>query len=126
MTLRDSTAPSYTSQEDRRLHSTTGQGGRNNTLAQTLEQMEEEDQLDKPAIRKPSHANFNSNTRVENRNPNVYQNQSLMTNFFSREVFQVVLHNPTTAHRFLRFCQSRACGENMEFLHKVSGQHFNP
>lgn len=39
--------------------------------------------------------------------------------FFSPEVFQIVLHNPATAHRFLRFCQSRACGENMEFLEKV-------
>jgi hypothetical protein len=42
-----------------------------------------------------------------------------MTDFFSSEVFQLVIHNPTTAHRFLRFCQSRACGENMEFLQKV-------
>lgn len=42
-----------------------------------------------------------------------------LTDFFSAEVFQIVLHNPTTAHRFLRFCQSRACGENMEFLQKV-------
>ena len=42
-----------------------------------------------------------------------------ITDFFSSDVFQIVLHNPTTAHRFLRFCQSRACGENMEFLQKV-------
>lgn len=42
-----------------------------------------------------------------------------MADFFSWEVFQIVLHNPTTAHRFLRFCQSRACGENMEFLQQV-------
>lgn len=42
-----------------------------------------------------------------------------MTDFFSSEVFNIVLHNPTTAHRFLRFCQSRACGENIEFLQKV-------
>jgi hypothetical protein len=42
-----------------------------------------------------------------------------ITDFFSSEVFQIVLHNPTTAHRFLRFCQSRDCGENMEFLQKV-------
>lgn len=41
------------------------------------------------------------------------------TNFFSAEIFQIVLRNPTTAHRLLRFCQSRACGENMEFLQKV-------
>jgi hypothetical protein len=42
-----------------------------------------------------------------------------ITDFFSSEVFNVVLHNPTTAHRLLRFSQSRACGENMEFLQKV-------
>lgn len=45
-----------------------------------------------------------------------------MTDFFSSEVFNIVLHNPTTAHRFLRFCQSRACGENIEFLQKVRAQ----
>lgn len=39
--------------------------------------------------------------------------------FFSWEVFQIVLHNPTTAHRFLRFCQSRACAENIKFLQQV-------
>jgi hypothetical protein len=48
---------------------------------------------------------------------------SIAADFFSAEVFQIVLHNPTTAHRFLRFCQSRDCGENMEFLQKVL---FNP
>lgn len=39
--------------------------------------------------------------------------------FFSSEVFYIVLHNPTTAHRFLKFCQSRSCSENLEFLQKV-------
>ncbi|PMD23290.1 hypothetical protein NA56DRAFT_657347 [Hyaloscypha hepaticicola] len=42
-----------------------------------------------------------------------------MADFFSAEVFSIVIHNPTTAHRFKRFCQSRACGENMEFLEKI-------
>ena len=42
-----------------------------------------------------------------------------ITDFFSSEVFQIVIRNPTTAHRFLKFCQSRVCGENMEFLQKV-------
>ena len=46
-----------------------------------------------------------------------------VTDFFSSEVFQIVIHNPTTAHRFLKFCQSRACGENMEFLQKVIDAH---
>ena len=47
-------------------------------------------------------------------------NSTNITDFFGSEVFQIVIHNPTTAHRVLKFCQSRACGENMEFLQKVS------
>lgn len=43
-----------------------------------------------------------------------------ITDFFGSEVYQIVLRNPTTAHRLLKFCQHRACGENMEFLEKVS------
>ena len=43
-----------------------------------------------------------------------------LADFFSTEVFQIVLHNPTTAHRLLKFSQARMCGENMEFLDKVS------
>ena len=42
-----------------------------------------------------------------------------LADFFSPEVFQIVLHNPTTAHRLLKFSQTRMCGENMEFLEKV-------
>lgn len=42
-----------------------------------------------------------------------------LMDFFGADVFQMVLHNPTTAHRFLRFCQSRARGGDMEFLEKV-------
>ena len=42
-----------------------------------------------------------------------------LADFFSSEVFQIVLHNPTTAHRMLKFSQARMCGENMEFLEKV-------
>ncbi|CAD6587264.1 MAG: hypothetical protein ASARMPREDX12_002790 [Alectoria sarmentosa] len=42
-----------------------------------------------------------------------------LADFFSTEVFQIVLHNPTTAHRLLKFSQARMCGENMEFLEKV-------
>ncbi|EXJ58314.1 hypothetical protein A1O7_05739 [Cladophialophora yegresii CBS 114405] len=55
------------------------------------------------------------------------QNTSLTTtsannrlpDFFAPDVFQVVLHNPTTAHQLLKFSRSRLCGENMEFLDKV-------
>jgi len=53
---------------------------------------------------------------------NMTTNQNPIVDFFSPEVFRVVIHNPTTAHRFLRFCQSQGCGENMEFLQKVSVQ----
>jgi len=42
-----------------------------------------------------------------------------LADFFSAEVFQIVLHNPTTAHQLLKFSQSRFCGENMEFLEMV-------
>lgn len=43
-----------------------------------------------------------------------------LTDFFNTEIFQIVLHNPTTAHRLLKFCETRFCSENMEFLEKVS------
>lgn len=49
-----------------------------------------------------------------------------VTDFFGSDVFHIVLHNPTTAHRLLKFSQSRACGENMEFLQKVRGSLFVP
>lgn len=42
-----------------------------------------------------------------------------LTDFFSGEVFRIVLHNPTTAHRLKKFSQARMCGENMEFLEQV-------
>ena len=42
-----------------------------------------------------------------------------VADFFGPEIFQIVLHNPTTSHQLLRFSQSRMCGENMEFLEKV-------
>ena len=48
------------------------------------------------------------------------RNNNGLADFFSTEVFQIVLHNPTTAHRLLKFSQARMCGENMEFLEKVS------
>lgn len=45
------------------------------------------------------------------------------TDFFSNETFRMVLRNPTTAHRFLKFCQRRACGESMEFLAQVENYY---
>lgn len=49
-----------------------------------------------------------------------------MADFFSPEVFQIVLHNPATAHRLHKFSQARMCGENMEFLEKVCCAHLPP
>lgn len=43
-----------------------------------------------------------------------------VADIFSPEIFQIVLHNPTTSHQLLRYSQSRFCGENMEFLEKAS------
>lgn len=45
---------------------------------------------------------------------------SKLPDFFGPEVFQIVLHNPTTAHQLKLFAQSRLCGENLEFIEKVS------
>lgn len=42
-----------------------------------------------------------------------------LANFFGQEVFQIVLHNPTTSHQLTKFCQTRFCGENMDFLERV-------
>jgi phototropin len=42
-----------------------------------------------------------------------------VADFFSPEVFQIVLHNPATAHQLLKFSQARMSGENMEFLERV-------
>ena len=45
---------------------------------------------------------------------------SKLADFFGSEVFQIVLHNPTTLHQLIKFSQTRFCGENLEFLDKVS------
>jgi phototropin len=42
-----------------------------------------------------------------------------LTDFFGTEVFQMVLHNPTTCHQLTKFAQTRFCGENMGFLEQV-------
>ncbi|KAL8859382.1 MAG: hypothetical protein Q9178_004060 [Gyalolechia marmorata] len=52
-------------------------------------------------------------------NAGIDRGTSPMADFFSPEVFQIVLHNPATAHRLFKFSQARMCGENMEFLEKV-------
>lgn len=43
-----------------------------------------------------------------------------MPEFFSHTTFQIVLQNPTIAHQLLMFGQSRLCGENLEFLARVT------
>ncbi|KAL8774650.1 MAG: hypothetical protein Q9203_004043 [Teloschistes exilis] len=55
----------------------------------------------------------------QNGNGVMGSNSSGLADFYSSEVFQIVLHNPATAHRLLKFSQARMCGENMEFLEKV-------
>lgn len=61
-------------------------------------------------------ASFSSPTKP---NSSMGKGAGGLADFFSQEVFQIVLHNPTTAHRLLKFSQARMCGENMEFLEKV-------
>ncbi|KAK6854580.1 hypothetical protein PG995_009673 [Apiospora arundinis] len=41
---------------------------------------------------------------------------SRLPDFFSQQVFQVVLHNPATAHHLLKFSENRVCSENVEFF----------
>ncbi|KAL8388863.1 hypothetical protein RB595_008985 [Gaeumannomyces hyphopodioides] len=44
---------------------------------------------------------------------------SRMPDFFGPGLFQVVLNSPTTAHQLQKYCESRFCGENMEFLQHI-------
>ena len=46
-----------------------------------------------------------------------------MMDYFSDDIFHAVLHNPTTSYRFTKYCRSRACEENIEFIEKVG--HFS-
>ncbi len=69
----------------------------------------------KEVVESPSSSGSQDRAASQNRSRRL----SNVTDFFNPEIFHIVLQNPTTAHRLLRFCQSRACGENMEFLQKV-------
>ena len=51
--------------------------------------------------------------------PNSITSRSRLADFFGQEIFQIVLHNPTTAHQLRKYAQTRLCGENLEFLEKV-------
>ena len=42
-----------------------------------------------------------------------------VTDFFSRDVIQIALHDPSISHQLLKFSQSQYCGENVDFLQKV-------
>ncbi|KAK5101375.1 hypothetical protein LTS08_004982 [Lithohypha guttulata] len=55
--------------------------------------------------------------------PTSVSSSSRLADFFSPQVFEIVLHNPTTAHRFKKFAHSRLCGENIEFLEKINDYH---
>ena len=67
----------------------------------------------------PPPSSFSSPSPKHNQNGNADRRTDGLADFFSSDVFQIVLHNPTTAHRLLKFSQARMCGENMEFLEKV-------
>lgn len=45
-----------------------------------------------------------------------HSTNSKLADFFSSDVFQIVLHNPTTAHQLKKFSHQRFCGENLDFL----------
>ena len=64
-------------------------------------------------------SNGNDNASILSAQRTVQMSNWGVADFFGPEIFQIVLHNPTTSHQLLRFSQSRMCGENMEFLEKV-------
>lgn len=65
--------------------------------------------------------NFFLPTEALTKQPSIMSHSSSATlpEFFSFEVFQSVLHDPTTAHQLLKFSRTRLCSENIEFLNKV-------
>ena len=71
-------------------------------------------------VSQPSSSTYAPSISTQKHSPG---SNGMLTNgvadFFSPEIFQIVLHNPTTSHQLLKFSQSRFCGENMEFLDKV-------
>ena len=71
-------------------------------------------------VSQPSSSNYAPSITTQKHSPgtNGMLNNGV-ADFFSPEIFQIVLHNPTTSHQLLKFSQSRFCGENMEFLDKV-------
>jgi hypothetical protein len=70
----------------------------------------------------PSAASISKQARSIFEQTNVSGTSGRLTDFFGTEVFQMVLHNPTTCHQLTKFAQARFCGENMEFLEQVRFQ----
>lgn len=56
---------------------------------------------------------------ISGRSATSQQSSAALPEFFSSSIFNVVLHNPTTAHQLLKFSETRLCSENVEFLAKV-------
>lgn len=78
-----------------------------------LEPIEETDKSAyEPSISTFSRTSHNTTLTVASSNK--------LPDFFAHEVFQIVLHNPTTSHQLLKYSQSRLCGENLEFLERVA------
>lgn len=77
------------------------------------------------AMRKDTQRNVDTSSIIS-MGPQPVGNGSTRTglpDFFSQEIFHIVLHNPTTSHQLRRFCDSRFCGENIAFLEKVDRFH---
>lgn len=86
-----------------------------------LERIDE--QTDVPDTNTDYARSISSMSRASERTGITSSSGSRLPDFFSGEIFQVVLHNPTTAHQLLKFSRSRLCGEHMEFLEKVDRYH---
>ena len=84
------------------------------------------DWKDGTAARKETHQNVDTASVISMGPQPVNSGSTAKTglpDFFSQEIFNIVLHNPTTSHQLRRFCDSRFCGENMAFLEKVDRFH---
>lgn len=72
----------------------------------------------------PSAASISEQARSISEQTSVSGSSSRLTDFFGAEVFQIVLHNPTTCHQLTKFAQTRFCGENMQFLEQVGSKRW--
>lgn len=74
------------------------------------------DSIDEKSSYEPSISTF---SRASHNTTVTVSSSTKLPDFFAQEVFQIVLHNPTTSHQLLKYSQSQLCGENLEFLEKV-------